>query len=450
MRIHPFAAIAAFVLATPLLLSGCDAACDPGHPSILCPSDLSGSSAGVCPSGGDVYALGLSPSWTPHPLGWINPQPTTAARQLLYGCGQAVCAASAAAAAEAFADAIGVSSTEGLFVVDLGSTGPQIQANEPVAAAQWLAAGSPCYDGPTCDPCDDGEGGTLQNVGEYCNTGEGMAPAPGGSQCCAGLSCTSTGTLAGTCQGTLAPCPQAQPNWVGLDTGTLRNICINNNVNGSASQSGITLNRTCGVAFETWVLKTMGWLPRWTTLIDSPARQAKTGGLPGSVIPEQVLDQSSFMSWVKFPQSVLVEVKAVNGTLTLGTSQWQILGLLNVAQIAQAPAGPHAPPAVFFITTSNTAISTTPLQVVDQATMWKVAVWQQIVYYDANGGTNPNLSVGDPTSPSPTCLNDSVYGPVKYTIWPGPGPQNPLTWATDQEQDAVGAVPDPDSPAVVP
>jgi hypothetical protein len=222
------------------------------------------------------------------------------------------------------------------------------------------------------------------------------------------------------------------------------------------SQSGVTLNRTCGVAFETWVLKTMGWLPRWQKLIDSPARQAKTGGLPGSVIPEQVLDQPAFSpaGWVKFPQSEFVEVKAVNGSLTLGTSQWQILGLLNVAQIASPPdAGMHAPPAVFFITTSNTTISTTPQQVKDQATMWNVAVWQQIVYYDANGGTNPNLSVGNPTNPNPTCLDPAVYGSVSsYTIWPGPGPQSPLTWATTQEQDAVGAVaePAPDSPAMVP
>ena len=88
---------------------------------------------------------------------------------------------------------------------------------------------------------------------------------------------------------------------------------------------------------------------------------------------------------------------------------------------------------------------------VNQATAWDVAVWQQIVQYDASqynpsaNKTNPPLRLGDAT-----CLNDSVYGGVTYTIWPGPRPQNPLTWTTDQEQDAVGAVPDPDSPAMVP
>jgi hypothetical protein len=73
-------------------------------------------------------------------------------------------------------------------------------------------------------------------------------------------------------------------------------------------------------------------------------------------------------------------------------------------------------------------------------------VWQQKVLY-------PNLSLGDPTNPNPTPLNPQVYGSMSsYTIWPGAGPQNPLTWATNQEQDLVGAVqePAPDSPAVVP
>jgi hypothetical protein len=289
----------------------------------------------------------------------------------------------------------------------------------------------------------------LQSVGENCG---------GTSTCCQGLTCVGAGaSTMGVCQGT-PQCSPPQPNWVGLDTGTLRNICVNNNVNGSQSQSGITFNRTCGVAFETWVLKTMGSLPRWKELIYSKARENANqgkGGLPASVIPEQVLPQGSFMSWVEFPLSLFVEVKAVNGTLTLGTSQYQILGLLDgVNTWPPVPdAGTHAPPAVFFITTSNTTISQTPQQVVPQATTWGVAVWQQIVYYDANGGTNPNLSLGNPTSPKPTCLNPQVYGSVSsYTIWPGPGPQNPLTWATVAEQDAVGAVPEPapDSPAMVP
>ncbi len=85
----------------------------------------------------------------------------------------------------------------------------------------------------------------------------------------------------------------------------------------------------------------------------------------------------------------------------------------------------------------------------NQATAWSVAVWQQIVQYDANSANtkNPDLRLG-----AAECLNKSVYPPVNYVMWPNSGGQNPLTWATDQEQDAVGAVPEPapDSPAMVP
>jgi hypothetical protein len=179
------------------------------------------------------------------------------------------------------------------------------------------------------------------------------------------------------------------------------------------------------------------------------------GGLPGSVIPEKVLNQTTFtfslgtltLTWVTFPLSAFVEVKAVNGTLTPGTSQYQILGLLDgVNTWPTVPAGMHAPPAVFFITTANTIVSP---DVVDQGTTWVVGVWQQIVKYNANSAnmTNPDLSLGDPQ-----CLNPSVYPKVHYQMWPSSGAQNPLTWATNQEQDLVGAVPEPapDSPAMVP
>ena len=144
-----------------------------------------------------------------------------------------------------------------------------------------------------------------------------------------------------------------------------------------------------------------------------------------------------------FPSSLFFEVKAVTNPLTLGTSQYQILGLIDgVNTWPTVPAAPHAPPAVFFTTTSNTTV-TQP--VVDKATVWKVAVWQAKVFYDANSANpaNPTLSIQDVD-----CLNPSVYPPVHYQIWPSPGAQNPLTWATDAEQDVVGAVPDPDSPAL--
>jgi hypothetical protein len=151
------------------------------------------------------------------------------------------------------------------------------------------------------------------------------------------------------------------------------------------------------------------------------------------------------MKTVYFDQSVFFEVKAVTGALTLGTSQYQILGLLNVAQIAATKAaakGPvqmRPPPVVFFTTTGNTTVSP---GVMTQAIAWGVGVWQQRVLYDANSANpnNPNLALGDNV-----CLNPNLYvGWVATWIAPGPFPSNPLTWPTDQEQASVVVPGDPD------
>jgi hypothetical protein len=179
------------------------------------------------------------------------------------------------------------------------------------------------------------------------------------------------------------------------------------------------------------------------------------------VIPEYVEDQIKFtlsaplnLNWAYFPNSVFFEVKAVNGTLTPGTSKWQILGLLDVAtSFPTVPSTAHAPPAVIFTTTSNTSVSTTGTTsvpgVVAQADAWGVGVWQEMVYYDSTSATpdNPLLHLGDAV-----CLNPNLYPTLSLTwLYPGlPWQDNPLTWPTDQERNSVDVPGDPDSPAVVP
>ena len=74
-------------------------------------------------------------------------------------------------------------------------------------------------------------------------------------------------------------------------------------------------------------------------LIPSQERKNMTGGLPGSVIPEFVADQTG--TWVSLPMNVntvyfaksaFFEVKAVTAPITPSTSNWQILGLLDGAR----------------------------------------------------------------------------------------------------------------------
>jgi len=340
----------------------------------------------------------------------------------------------------------------------------------------WLNL-SACNQSPQLPMCDEmgagGEGGAGGSVAADCGMQDDYCVQD--SDCCqpGGVCSLNACQISGNVRripldspGCLATLPMVAPNWQGLTTTQLRWIANQNNINGCATQTGITQSRTIGVAFETWVLKTRKQNnPRWTTPIPSAARAKNTNGLPASVIPEYVDDQVKVtlttaapltVTWDYFPKSMFYEVKAKNGTLTPGTSQWQILGLLDVAtSFPTAPTTAHAPPLVFFTTTSNTTVSTkgtsTSPGVVAQATTWGVAVWQQIVEYDANSSTpnNPNLRLG-PT----TCLNDSVYQnvPAVDLTWVDPlagWPVNPLTWPTDQERDDtdLGSL-DPDSPAV--
>jgi hypothetical protein len=254
-------------------------------------------------------------------------------------------------------------------------------------------------------------------------------------------------------QNYIPPPPSRMPNWQPLTTTILRSIAIANNINGCAGQTGITQNRSIGVAFEAWVLKTMGQLPRWTTPIFSTARQKANGGLPtslpASVIPEFVGDQTGTtvnvmppsMTTVYFDKSVFFEVKAVTGALTLGYSKSQIRGLLDVATSypPAVPTGPHPPPAVFFTTTGNTTVAQ---DVVALGNSSMVAVWQQQVLYDANSANpnNPDLSLGDEV-----CLTPGLYsGWLAQWIAPGPFPSNPLTWPTQQEELSVVVPGDPD------
>jgi hypothetical protein len=78
-------------------------------------------------------------------------------------------------------------------------------------------------------------------------------------------------------------------------------------------------------------------------------------------------------------------------------------------------------PALIFTTTSNTTISPA---VPPQASAWKVQLFQQIVQYDVNGGTNPDLRITSPHAP----LNPAPY-PTSVALRNGfdPWAHSPLT-----------------------
>ena len=200
------------------------------------------------------------------------------------------------------------------------------------------------------------------------------------------------------------------PMVVALTTTRLRAIAAAQGI--GAGQTGIQLNRTIGLAFENWVLFMRNQLQqRWTTPIPSPRRKQKTGGLPASVIPEFVSDLNlvywGSMTPVPFPESEFWEVKAVTGALTLSTSKYQILGLIDVASMS--PAGlstvaKHPPPVVRFTITGNTSVSQ---GVLAEATQDGVAIWAEVVFEAAitPNDPDPDLYIGQLVP-----MNPDVYG----------------------------------------
>jgi hypothetical protein len=429
MRVHRFTAIAAAFVLLPLLSGACseDSTICKGLtlPSLLCPNGPSatgGSPAGMAA----CLTLGTS-LWECNDDGGPNTVPLPVPHNHAGMCGSFYCA-----------------SSQGDAQNQSGAAGNALLSCVPFSndvPPPWIACITPC------DACDDGQGGMLQSVGQNCFTYPG-----GGSNCCSGLACIDPGTgqppppntgwEQAFCQGTIQ-CAQKGPVLVGLTTTRLRQIATQNNINGCAGQTGITQSRTIGLAFENWVLTTMGQNnPRNTMLFPSPLRQAQTGGLPGSVIPEYVAGLDKWFpaqGWSFSTQNMFFEVKAVTGVITQSTSNWQILGLIDVASRSfAADAGTHPPAALVFTTTGNTNLDLTMLQ---KASSLNVAVWQQIVMEDTNSEpNNPDLYI-DQVLPA----NQDVYNGAVPLPMHQPWAHSPLTSPKSPPMPVPG---DPDPPEV--
>jgi hypothetical protein len=109
-------------------------------------------------------------------------------------CGVYFCAISSSDAVQQAAAVAGVSTTDPrLTCIPLGTNIVSVGLNQSAVSAMINAPGAPCVGG-ACNPCDDGQGGTLQSVGENCG---------GTSMCCQGLTCVGAGaSTIGVCQGT--------------------------------------------------------------------------------------------------------------------------------------------------------------------------------------------------------------------------------------------------------
>jgi hypothetical protein len=244
---------------------------------------------------------------------------------------------------------------------------------------------------------------------------------------------------------TFPPIPTPVPLPTGavpLSTTRLRFICSMNGI--GQGLTGIQFSRECGLQFQRWVQWTLKE-PQNTTPIKSPVRAGKTSGLVKSVIPDywrdlQLAVQDSPMVYT-IPRSFFGEVKAVAGYLSPSYSQYQILGLVDVASISPAGSSTlpkHPPPELVFTTTGNTKMSALTL---GQANLVGVAIWQQVVYEvpAMPDDPNPDLCIN-------TCvpLNQGVYPPGVAVLPYRPAPTcTKLTSAPPSWVQAINGDPDP-------
>lgn len=207
-----------------------------------------------------------------------------------------------------------------------------------------------------------------------------------------------------------------------LTTLRLRELARQNHIGGN--HQGIAWNRAVGRAFQDFALHNLpgsGFLPENHRLFYSDERHKLTSFTIMNVVPDGVTDAPAGARnpWeigltTPYPNSSFIEVKAVRGTITLRYARWQIQGMLDA--LAHSPAGmasgyrrPY--PTLTFIVTADTFIG---LDVINEATAKKIALWQAVAMELPPGGRF-QIAV-------PLCLNCAlVYGPSGVAFPPPPG-----------------------------
>jgi hypothetical protein len=168
----------------------------------------------------------------------------------------------------------------------------------------------------------------------------------------------------------------------------------------------------------------------------SQERQNQTGGARQGVRPDAVraVIGPPIPFGTQYPNSSFFEVKALKqGSVTMATSQSQILGMLDVLENSAAGQSPSHPPfpVLSLITTANTQVGQ---DVTADASARGIAIWHARPFIVLRGGNGipATLRVG-----SAFPMNPTVYGP-RALVPPTPAGR------TSRLRD-VGE-PDPDDP----
>ena len=195
-----------------------------------------------------------------------------------------------------------------------------------------------------------------------------------------------------------------------LTTGLLREKARS----AGASGTGVNFNRQAGKMFEGVSLASQG-LNENKKRYQSNERRKATGGKSGEVIPDGVrgVQQTTLRTWLgipygttttTYPESSFFEVKAVDGTIRLSSSNYQIQGELDAVSnsLGATDAGRGT---MTFITTANTFIGG---DVINYANKKHIQLYQVFSFEESDDGSirfTPPLPLNNPRSGRATLLN---------------------------------------------
>lgn len=199
----------------------------------------------------------------------------------------------------------------------------------------------------------------------------------------------------------------------------------------AGDRQGVRFNKFVGRVFEGLALESQGALTKNGVKYSSIERFQKTGGNVKDVIPDGIsavtykrLDIAYLqMSTVVLPNSHFYEVKAVDGTINLSYSNYQIQGELDA--IKKTPGYSEKRALFTFVTTANTKIG---LDVVNYATKNGIQLFQVTANYETD--------------------NDRIYFSyprmLNYGVWPkGNFKPLPFTFHPAWETPQIPNDPDP-------
>jgi alpha-tubulin suppressor-like RCC1 family protein len=153
-----------------------------------------------------------------------------------------------------------------------------------------------------------------------------------------------------------------------------------------AGMTGIQFNRAVGLAFQGVAIWSLYQREDSNTFfLESPVRQRFTTGAVSNVVPDYLAPYvrgTTGPGTTVFPNSVLTEVKAVAGIMSLSYSRHQIRGLVDAAKLSPLGITNSQWPMVEFITTADTLIG---LDTVEESTLRQVEIRQRLVLELAGG-----------------------------------------------------------------